>query len=626
VVAGSVVALVPTLAVLLDGAPRALNLPWDVPFGAFSVELDALSALFLLPVLVLSPLAAVYGSEYLLAHHDDGDQAPGTSWFFFGLLVASMEMVLLARNAVLFLVAWEVMALASFFLVTSDDRDASVRDAGWTYLVATHLGTACLLVMFVLLGGDADPLNFDHFPHATSAGLLFLLAVVGFGAKAGFMPLHVWLPEAHPAAPSHVSAVMSGVMIKTGIYGLVRVLTLVGPLPAWCGWLLVAVGTVSGVLGILSALAQQDLKRILAYSSVENIGIITLALGLGVVGLHAGATDVAVLGFSAAFFHVVSHAVAKGALFLVAGVVVQQAGTRRLDALGGLLRRLPRTGLACFVASVAIAGLPPFGAFASELLLYLAAYRATIALAGANALPAVATIGALALIGGLAAACFAKVFGIAFLGEPRSAQVAQAREPGAAMQGAVLALAAGCVVLGVVSPLLVGMLEPVLVQVTALPRETVHGDLAIAVAALSAVVGASVGLAVVAAMLGIVRRRLLAQRVVATGLTWDCGYAAPSSRMQYTGSSFSQPLTMVFARVLQAEVHDALPKGFFPSHASFASMTPDLGRERLYRPLFLGLGRTLVRLRWLQHGVVQLYVLYIGLTLVGLLLWSIGPR
>ena len=623
VLLGGLVALVPTAAVFLGAPVLALSLPWDVPFGAFAVELDALSALFLLPVLALSAVAAVYGSGYLREHHGD-DWSPGTSWFWFGLLVTSMEFVLVARNAVLFLVAWEVMALASFFLVTADDQDVSVREAGFTYLVATHLGTAFLLVMFVLLGGGIDPLNFDRFPHATHVGLIVLLAVVGFGAKAGLMPLHVWLPEAHPAAPSYVSAVMSGVMIKTGIYGLVRVLTLVGPLPAWCGWLFVTVGATSGVLAILSALAQQDVKRILAYSSVENVGIITLALGLGLVGLHGGATDVAVLGFAAAFLHVLHHAVTKGLLFLGVGAVVQQTGTRRLDALGGLLRRMPRTGFACCVGSAAIAGLPPFGAFASEFLLYVAAYRALLTLNGANSLPAVATIGALALIGGLAAACFAKLFGVAFLGAPRSARADRGREPGRAMQGGISVLAAGCIILGLASALVVSSLEPVLTLVTALPRDAVHGQLVAAVTGLSAVTVSCVAVAVLVVGLSMLRRWLLAERAVTTGPTWDCGYAAPSPRMQYTGSSFSQPLTTMFTHVLGADSGGTPPKGFFPGRASFASTTPDLARERLYRPIFSGVGRALASLRWLQHGEVQLYVLYVALTLIALLLLRVG--
>ena len=624
IVAGSVLGLVPTVSVLLGAAPLTLHLPWSVPFGAFTLGLDALSALFLLPVFGLSAVAAVFGGAYLRGH--EGRQSAGASWFFFALLVVSMALVLVARNAVLFLVAWEIMAVASFFLVTADDAEPDVRDAGWTYLVATHLGTACLLAMFVLLGRGADPLDFAAFGKASTPGWIFLLALVGFGTKAGLMPFHVWLPEAHPAAPSHVSAVMSGVMIKTGIYGLLRVAMLLRPLPAWCGTLLVGVGGATAVLGILSALAQQDVKRLLAYSSVENVGIIALALGLGLVGLHAGAADVAVLGFAAALFHVLNHATMKGLLFLGAGTVVQQTGTRRLEVLGGLLRRLPRTGAAYLVGSAAIAGLPPLNGFASEFVLYLAAYRAIAALGGAHALPAVAAIAALALAGGLAAACFAKVFGIAFLGTPRQDAARGAREPELAMQATVCGLAAGCIVLGALAPVVVRALEPAIAELTALSGDTVRGQVGAAVAALRMVSAAAFVLLGLAGAIAVWRRRLLAARLVGESPTWDCGYALPSARMQYTASSFGQPLLAVFGPVLPTRSEGVPPTGFFPGAASFSSATLDLGRERLYAPVFRTIGRSLARFRWLQHGQVQLYVLYVALTLVGLLLWNVVRR
>jgi NADH:ubiquinone oxidoreductase subunit 5 (subunit L)/multisubunit Na+/H+ antiporter MnhA subunit len=304
--------------------------------------------------------------------------------------------------------------------------------------------------------------------------------------------------------------------------------------------------------------------------------------------------------------------------------VVQQTHTRRLEALGGLLRRLPRTGVACFVGCAAIAGLPPLNGFASEFLLYLAAYRGTVTLGAANALPAVATLAGLALIGGLAAASFARLFGIAFLGEPRSDHARRAREPRRSMQGAVLVLATGCVGLGVASPLVVRGLEPVVVQVTALSRDTVRGELGEAVTALWAVVGACAGFVALAGAIALLRRRLLAARSVTEGPTWDCGYAAPSPRMQYTGSSFSQPLVAVFGRAVPMESRGTPPRGFFPARAAFASVAADLGREWLYGPLFRGLGRALASFRRLQHGQVQSYVLYIALTLVALLLWTIG--
>jgi hydrogenase-4 component B len=288
VVVGSVLGLIPAVMVLLSGAKESMRYNWSIPFGSFFIELDPISALFLIPILGLSALAAIYGTEYLWPYRQR--KFLGVPWFFYNLLAAAMAVVVLARNAVLFLIAWEVMSLASFFLVTFEHEEKQNRDAGWTYLVAMHIGTAFLLAFFILLGSNTSSLDFDRIGNiATSAAnILFLLAVIGFGTKAGFMPMHVWLPEAHPAAPSHVSAVMSGVMIKTGIYGLVRTLTLLGQPPEWWAWLLIAIGVSSGVLGVLFALAQHDLKRLLAYHSVENIGIITLGLGLGVLGLSRG--------------------------------------------------------------------------------------------------------------------------------------------------------------------------------------------------------------------------------------------------------------------------------------------------------------------------------------------------
>ena len=278
----------------IHGPESTLRWCWSVPGGSFNVAIDPLSAVFLIPIFGLSLVAAIYGAKYMLSHA--GRRPIGWSWCFFNLLVGGMAMVVVARNAVLFLMSWEVMAVASFFLVTFEDNKPSVRAAGWTYLVASHLGTAFLFVMFLLMGPES--LDFDHFTATATPGVLFLLAIVGFGTKAGFMPFHVWLPEAHPAAPSHVSAVMSGVMIKTGIYGLLRVLLMLGPPPSWWGWVLVAIGLSSGIMGVLFALAQHDLKRLLAYHSAENIGIITLGLGAGLLGVSYRSPLLAFFGFA----------------------------------------------------------------------------------------------------------------------------------------------------------------------------------------------------------------------------------------------------------------------------------------------------------------------------------------
>ena len=534
-----------------------------------------------------------------------------------------MVLVVIARNAVLFLVAWELMALTSFFLVTFEDEKESVRKAGWTYLVASHLGTAFLLAMFVLLGREAGSFDFDRFA-PSAAGVLFLLAVIGFGTKAGFMPFHVWLPEAHPAAPSHVSALMSGVMIKMGIYGLLRTLTFLGAPPLWWGWLLIGIGLSSGVLGVLFALAQHDLKRLLAYHSVENIGIIALGLGVGLLGISSGSTALTVLGFAGALLHVINHALFKGLLFLGAGAVAHATGTRELEHLGGLLKRMPLTAATFLIGAVAISGLPPLNGFVSEFLIYLGAYRGAMGFDVHAVGPGLAVIVGLALIGGLAVACFTKAFGIAFLGEPRSDHTRHAHEPGWAMRGPMLALALGCGLIGLLAPVVVGVLAPTLVNVTKLSPDAVHDGLAVAVNPLWFVTGAGIGLIALIGALAWLRRRLLAKRSVQTAVTWDCGYAQPSARMQYTASSFAQPLTELFAPVLRTRRNLTQPTKIFPHSSSLATETPDVADEMVYRPVFAGIDGVLARLRWLQHGNVHLYVLYIALTLLVLLVWKLG--
>ncbi len=620
--------LVPVLRVLIRNRPESFRLPWDVPFGSFAIEIDALSAFFLLPILVLSGLAAVHGAEYLLAYRDRKNL--GAPWFFYNLLIVSMLLVVVARNAVLFLVAWEVMSLAAFFLLTFEHEKGDVRRAGWTYLVATHMGAAFLLLMFVILGQKAGSFDFDDFGRAAGAisgvaSMLFVCAVIGFGTKAGFMPMHVsLLPEAHPAAPSHVSAVMSGAMIKTGIYGLLRVLSFLGAPPAWWGWLLIGIGVFSGVMGILFALAQRDLKRMLAYSSIENVGIITLSLGLGLLGLSHGWPIVAALGLGGGLLHVINHSMFKGLLFLAAGTVQRSSGTLQMDLLGGLLKRIPATGLAFLVAAVAICGLPPLNGFVSEFLVYVGAYKATTTYAAETAVPGLAVIAGLALIGGLAAACFTKAFGTVFLGEPRSEQARLASAPGLAMVLPLVLLMIACLFLGLFGPLMARMVQPVIADITHLPAETVGTNMAVATQGLSSVVIVSLGFLLLVLLLAMARARLLAGRSIGQASTWYCGYAKPTARMQYTGSSFAQPLTHLFGAFLRTRVHLDRPAGLFPKEARLVTETPDVFAENVYRPAFEGTGWVLSKLRWFQHGRVQMYVLYIAATLLVLLVWKLG--
>ncbi len=613
---------------VLQGHPTdVLTLPWQMPGGVLSLQMDGLSAFFVVVIGLISGLAALYGMAYLQPYQ--GQRNLGLVWTFYHLLIAAMLVVVTSRNAVLFLVSWEIMALASFLLVMFEHEHGEVVKAGWIYLVATHVGTAFLLALFVMLGKASNSMDFADFHMPVSGlagGVMFLLAVIGFGAKAGFVPMHVWLPEAHPAAPSFVSCVMSGVMIKTGIYGLLRLMTWTGnpgslePVlpPLWWGQVLVGIGVTSGILGVLFALAQHDLKRLLAYHSVENIGIITLGLGIGLLGLSTGKPVVATLGLAGGLLHVLNHAVFKGLLFLGAGSVLHATGTRQIEQMGGLMKRMPTTATTFLVGSAAISGLPPFNGFISELLIYMAAFSAL----ATGLLAAGATvIFSLALIGGLAAACFAKAFGIVFLGQPRSDVVARSHEAPLTMRVPLIILAALCGALGLSGP---WVIRWVLTAIGPLIPEPLLAPVAGTLKTLQMVSVMALALAVLVLVLAGLRYRLLAGRSVRKAGTWDCGYAAPSARMQYTASSFAQPLVGMFKPVLRTRVTVEPAKDFWPRHSHLHTHTDDVFLQSGFRPAFLSAGWVASRLRWLQQGRIQMYVLYIAITVLVLLLWKLG--
>jgi formate hydrogenlyase subunit 3/multisubunit Na+/H+ antiporter MnhD subunit len=598
-----------------------------MPFGSFSLHLNPLSALFLMPIFFVSAVAALYGHTYMSAYY--GKDRWVSHWFFFNLLIGSMALVVVAANAVLFLIAWELMSLSSFFLVMHEDHKKEVREAGWIYLVATHIGTAFLIVMFMLLGHETGSFDFDSFKTLSSnpatAPLLntvFILACIGFGTKAGFIPLHTWLPEAHPAAPSHVSAIMSGVMIKTGIYGIVFIITLIQTPPLWWGWVLLGIGASSGIAGVLFALAQHDLKRLLAYHSVENIGIIALGLGLGLIGMSTNSPPLIVLGFAGGLLHVINHALFKGLLFLGAGAIIQQIHIREIDEMGGLLKKMRWTGLFFLIGAIAICGLPPLNGFISEFLLYLGFFKGITTGSKPVIVPAIIAIASLALIGGLAAACFTKAFGIMFLGEPRSNHVKNAHEVNGVMIAAQALLATACVLIGLFSPVFVRPFLQVITLVSGLDLQMVQQNPGHGLAALTTIQYSVLGLCAVICLIIFIRRRLLASRTIGSALTWDCGYAVPTSRMQYTASSYAQPLIDMSLQVLHTHNKTEFPNRIFPKTASFSSETPDLVSRKLFGLVFRAVLQQLSKIRQLQHGQTHLYILYIVITLLVLLIWK----
>src|SRR3990167_4470825 len=420
-ISGCLLAAIASLIVLIQRVPIDYRSSLRMPAGEFYLGVDPLSAFFLLTITVLFLFAGVYGYGYL---KNDKGRNLSAHYTFYHLLLISMMLVVTAQNAVLFLIAWEMMALSSYFLITFYDEKKAVREAGYLYLIATHTGTFCLWIMFLLMARQSGSMNFDEMALASFplplAGVLFILGVIGFGVKAGFIPLHIWLPHAHPAAPSHISAVLSGVIIKAGIYGLMRIIAIIKGFPEWCAVALLLIGMISGVGGVLYALGQHEIKKLLAYHSIENIGIITLGLGIGLWGQISHNEFAALIGYAGALLHVFNHAVFKGLLFLSAGSLIRSTGTGEIDQLGGLLKKLPWTGHLFLVGSLSICGLPLFNGFISEWLIFRALFDGAIYFDKWRIILAVLSMISLALIGGLAAACFAKAFGVIFLGKNRS--------------------------------------------------------------------------------------------------------------------------------------------------------------------------------------------------------------
>lgn len=601
---------------------ESFTLSWTLPFGNAELVIDPLSAIFLIPIFLVGGCAGLYAVGYWPVERQRGSEARLS--FFVGLLIAAMALLVMAANGALFLIFWETMALSSFFAMTVSDKDPQVREAGLVYLIATHLGTLLLFVMFshvkLMTGVFTFPSPGSINPTATYATLVFLTAIIGFGAKAGIMPFHIWLPAAHASAPSHVSALMSGVMLKMGIYGIVRILSFFSPPPLWWGVLLLLLGIVSGVVGVMFALGQHDIKRLLAYHSIENIGIIVMGIGLAVIGRTINSPPLMLLGMAGALLHTVNHATFKSLLFFGAGSLIHTTETRNIDLMGGLSRKLPWTSACFLVGSVAICGLPPLNGFVSEFLVYLAAFQGLSASSSWLAtIPAVAAP-ALALIGTLAVACFVKVYGIAFLGMPRSSHAENGHEGGWQMIAPMLFLSFCCAFIGVFPFLFSPMLESAVY--CWLPSLSASGASLPSLAPLNSLSVVNCILLALLLAFSYLILKLVKSRPVAAGVTWDCGYLHPSPRMQYTASSFAEMLTKLNRMFLRPESHNPKIKGVFPKPSAFSSHVPEVVFEHIYLPALKNLLALVSPLRKLQSGQLHLYVLYILVTLVALLFWS----
>ncbi len=617
---GTVSGLAAVANVLLrNGRSETIEMAWRLPLGEMMFRLDPLSAFFLIPVLLVTFCISLYACGYCSTSPENRGEAMVTS--YLGLSAAAIIMLLLSASGITLLIFWEAMTLLIFLAMCLDHGRREVREAGIHYLIASHVSTLSLFALCVMLsrgGSFAFPEVGSLQPTGVIAFGILLSSLIGFGLKAGIMPLHIWLPSAHANAPSHISAIMSGIVLKMGIYGLVRVLSFFSTPPLWWGVLFLALGIVSAVVGVLFAIGQHDLKRLLAYHSIENIGIIVMGIGVALIGISTANNILFVLGMAGALMHVLNHALFKALLFLGAGSIIHCAGTREIDRMGGLSRALPLTSLAFLTGSVAICGLPPLNGFVSELLVYLGIFKGFGSTSGIAAAFLALAAPALALTGGLALACFVKVFGCVFLGEPRMELPQPHEHP--SMTSAMGILAGLCILIGVLPAFATRLAEPVIVSIfpqsqTLLPSiQTSAGLYGVSIAA-------AILILLIILLVVLYVNRLKASSVGETG-TWDCGYAAPASSMQYTASSFAEMLVNIFSGVLRPHRHIPDTVALFPTQEHFSSHVPEVVLENGILPFLAATDRRLTVIRRLQNGQLNHYILYIFAVLIVLLVLS----
>ena len=637
---GSALNATAALMILLRGGALGFGpLPLVPVLPGLTFRLDPLAAWFILLVSGLALAASVYALGYL-EHSPLDVSLLGGGW---NLFLAAMVALLLAADGLAFLFAWEVMSVVSFLLVSADHTDPEVRRAGYFYAVMTHAGTACLFAAFLLLYARTGSLSFEVWRSAAGAwpgGLrtgVFILLLIGFGTKARQVPQHLWLPRAHPVAPSHVSAMMSGAMVKTALYGLLRFAgDLLGTGPAWWGLLVAVLGIASALTGVLFATQQSHVKRLLAFSTVENVGLMTLSLGAALIARSAGQSALAGVALAAVLLHAMGHAAFKGLLFLGAGSIQHGTHTLNLERLGGLIRPMPRTAALVLTGAAAAAGLPPLAGFVGEWLglqtFFGLAYAAPNALTRTLALGAVAAI---ALAAALGAAAALKLFGIGFLAQPRSAYAAEAQESGGAMLAGMGLLAAAVFGLGLFPGPVLALARPALLA--ALPGAVIPAAFTWVLGGAPLAggrAGGGIAPTVILLLLGLLA--LLAYGLLRTaargrlpwrrGMTWTCGIT-PDVTMQYSAAGFTKPILLMFRgllRPVRTLAVDPSPHPLFPGRVHYQSEVRAVFELYLYRPVTRSVLAAADRLRRLQTGSLHTYLAYLLITVVILIVLARG--
>ncbi|MDT8388618.1 MAG: hydrogenase 4 subunit B [Thiogranum sp.] len=620
---------------LTDGGVLSTSLPFGLPWLEWQLRLDVLSGLFVTIIGVVTFAVSIYGPGYV-REYEHGSHPLAQLGIFTGLFIAGMLLVVLANDAFLFMISWELMSLSSYFLVMFHHEQAANRRAGFLYLLMAHVGGLAILLSYGVLATFGDGFSFEAMRNAPLsplwASVAFTLAFIGFGMKAGLVPLHAWLPEAHPVAPSHISALMSGVMLKVAVYGFIRMtFDLLGDIQ-W-GWGVVALllGSVSALLGVLYAMQQNDLKRLLAYSSIENIGIIFLGLGMSMIFIGTGLPALGAIALVAALFHSFNHAMFKSLLFLGAGNIVQRAREQNLERMGGLMIRLPYTGVFFLIGCISIAALPPFNGFVSEWMTFQAALQATALENGVLRALIPFTAAMLALTGALSLAVFVKLYGVAFLGQPRSRRVRHARRTPLGIRVSQGLLALICLLAGVFPNTVVNLLNTI-------PNMFIGSDLSAATSRgwlwLTPIAPEVASYSAPLVLVGILAAWLLTwwfihprgARGVRRGPAWDCGFGPLGPSMQYTSTAFAMPIRRIFEPVWGIEEkieREVDSHGLRVTSISHQQHIYDRSWATLYEPISRWVLAAARRVSRLQQGNIRVYIAYSFFTLL-LLLWVIS--
>ena len=607
---GAVFCSIPAINVLLNKNILSFKFFLNDLFGMISFKIDTLSAFFILVISVMSILAVFYSNEYLKPYLQKGKNI-NNNMFFLTMMIAAMLLVVTCQNALFFLISWEIMSLSSFFLVIFEHEKKEVIKAGIKYLVFMHISVLFIIIAFALSSINANSLDFVAISNSFNnnlqlANIVFVLSFIGFGIKAGYVPFHNWLPDAHPAAPSHVSAVMSGVMIKTGIYGILRMLTLLPNVDKGLAYFVLIIAVISGLYGVLYAITQRDIKKLLAYCSIENIAIISIGIGIGMLGLSYNAIPVAVLGFSGAILHVLNHSIFKELLFFGAGNIYIKTHTKNMEQLGGLIKKMPVTAFMFLIGSIAICGLPPFNGFISEFLIYMGMIKSFTINNFFCILAIILSLSSLALIGSMAILCFTKAFSIIFLGAPRSEVVEHVDEDvskKAIMPMAVLVLFI----------FLIGLFPQYVLNGIFLPVEVLIGEKfefsSTVMQVIQIISFISLLFLLTVGILVFIKYRFSKGKIFEFE-TWGCGYNKPNNRMQYTGSSYSKPFVVVLRPFFKKIFDVVRPKKLFPTEAHYLSQIDDIEEAYFINPLVKLDEKFLSKFEKLQDGNLQMYIQY----------------